>query len=334
VLDWRQALDTGDPALNSARPGNHDLPADRDRTDGTVADDASGHALMRAASMASPVVATVLIALKTWGWSETDSVALLGSLADSLLDLAASLITFFAVRVALVPPDDRHRFGHGKSEAVAGVAQALLIGISSVVVVFEALHRVASPVPVSAPRSGLAVILVSLLLTGLLVAFQRYVSARTQSQAIAADEAHYRMDLLVGVLVGGAVLASAQPGLWWIDPATGALVSAYLVHTATGIARRALRDLLDEELPEVQRARIREVILARDHVRGLHDLRTRSAGAHRFVQVHVELDPDLPLARAHEIGADIEQALRREYAGLEVLIHLDPAGGAVVTSSP
>jgi ferrous-iron efflux pump FieF len=282
--------------------------------------------LLRAASAASPVVALTLILLKSWGWSETSSVAMLSSLADSALDLAASLITFFAIRVALTPADDEHRFGHGKSEAVAGVVQAALITLSAMVVVFEAIRRVSSPAVVSEPVTGLGVMMLSLLLTGALVAFQRFTVARTGSLALAADEAHYRTDLIVAIAVGGAVLVSGAGGWWWVDPAVGLAVAAYLVHAATGIARAALRDLLDEELPAPQREKIRGAILAHDHVLGVHDLRTRSAGRRRFIQVHVELDPALSLAHAHAISDEIEQHLLQTCGDVEVLIHLDPAG--------
>jgi ferrous-iron efflux pump FieF len=281
---------------------------------------------LRAASAASPLVAVTLIVLKGWGWSETSSVAMLSSLADSALDLAASLITFFAIRVSLTPADDEHRFGHGKSEAVAGVIQAALIALSSAVVVFEAVRRMSSPATVSEPAAGVGVMAVSLVLTGALVAFQRWTVARTGSLALAADEAHYRTDLIVAVAVGGAVLASGGDGLWWVDPAVGLAVAAYLAHTATGIARTALRDLLDEELPAPQRERIRGVILAHDHVLGVHDLRTRSAGRRRFIQVHVELDPALSLVAAHAISDEIENHLLQSCGDVEVLIHLDPAG--------
>ncbi len=282
--------------------------------------------LLRTASFASPLVALLLIALKAWGWWQTGSVALLSSLADSLLDLAASLITFFAIRVSLTPPDDEHRFGHGKSEAVAGIVQAALIALSAMFVVLEAVRRLSAPTLVHAPAAGVSIIAVSLVATALLVVFQRWVVRRTGSFALTADEAHYRTDLLSGLAVGAAILAGARAGWWWVDPLVGLAVAAWLVHTASGIARLALRDLLDAELPRAERARVRRLILGHDHVRGVHDLRTRSAGQRRFIQVHVELDPALTLEQAHQISDEIERELLAALDDAEILIHLDPAG--------
>jgi ferrous-iron efflux pump FieF len=282
--------------------------------------------LLRLASTASPLVALTLIGLKLWGWWSTSSVAMLGSLADSLLDLIASLITFFAVRIALTPPDDEHRFGHGKSEAIAAVMQSVLISVSALVVVLEAIQRLLVPAAVAAPGAGLVVIALSLLLTLCLVTLQRVASRRTGSRALAADEAHYRTDLFAGLAVAVAIVASGPGGWSWVDPAVGVLVAAYLVNTAIEVARGAVQELLDEELPEPEREAIRQIVLAHPMVLGLHDLRTRRAGRRQFIQVHLELDPDRTLADAHAIGAQVERDLVRRWGDAEVLIHLDPAG--------
>lgn len=285
--------------------------------------------LLRIASMVSPVVALLLIALKAWGWQATTSVALLASLADSLLDLVASVITFLAIRLALTPPDDRHRFGHGKSEALAGVVQASLIIVSAMFVVYEAMARLVQPAAlVQAPATGVAIMVLSVLLTVALVLFQRWAARRTGSLALAADSAHYRSDLILSLLVIAGTLGGAMPAWRLADPAVGLAAAAWLVHVASGLFREAMRDLLDEELPVPERERLVTLIRTHPQVRGVHDLRSRSSGRQRFAQVHVELDPDLTLQRAHEISDEIEAKVMAAFERMEVLIHLDPAGGS------
>lgn len=284
--------------------------------------------LLRRASLASPAAALLLVLLKGWAWQATGAVSMLASLADSLLDLVASLLTVVAIRVALTPPDERHRFGHGKSEAVASLVQALLIAASALYVVVEAFARLGVPGrTVQVPAVGVTVMAVSVVVTAALIAFQRWAAARTGSMALRADEAHYRTDLLLAVAVALGTWVGARPAWHWVDPAVGLLAAAYLVATASGIVRRALRDLLDEEWPPQERARAMRLVCSHRHVRGAHDLRTRTSGWQRFLQVHAELDPSLTLAQAHTISEEIAACLRREFGALEVMIHLDPAVG-------
>ncbi|NIW23662.1 MAG: cation diffusion facilitator family transporter, partial [Gammaproteobacteria bacterium] len=247
--------------------------------------------LMTAAGYASVGVALSLVSLKIWAWLATDSVAMLSSLADSLLDLLASGITLVAVRVAISPADREHRFGHGKSEGIAGLVQAVIITGSAGYVCLRAIERLLSPSAVESPSVGIGVMLVSLVLTVSLVAFQRFVVRRTRSLAIAADAVHYRSDVLTNLAVLAAILLSSNWGLHIFDPLLGLLVVALILWSVAIIVREALDVLLDRELPENDRLRISEIARAHPEVLGLHDLRTRSAGATKFVQFHLELDP-------------------------------------------
>jgi len=285
--------------------------------------------LMRLATYASVATASVLVLLKLAAWAMTDSVSLLSTLIDSLLDVAASLITLFAIRQALTPPDAEHRFGHGKAEPLAALGQAGFIAGSSLLLLVQAGPRLINPQPLSSPEVGFAVMGFSILATFALTRFQASVSRRTGSLAIKADSAHYLSDLLVNVSVIVAFLLSTQLGWYLADPICALLVAAYILWTAWGIARGSLDMLMDRELPQDERQRIRALVLAQPEVRGVHDLRTRASGPHRFIQMHLELDGAMSLSRAHEIADDLEQRLSREF-GAEVLIHqdlFDPAKG-------
>lgn len=279
--------------------------------------------LMRLATYASVGVAGLLVLVKLAAWVLTDSVSLLSTLIDSLLDAAASLIMLFAVREALTPPDAEHRFGHGKAEPLAALGQSAFITGSALFLLFEAVQRLVDPRPVQQPEVGLAVMGFSIVATFILTRFQRHVVRRSGSLAIAADSLHYLSDLLVNVAVVAALLLSVYAGWGFADPVFALAIAAYILRTAWQIGRGAFDMLMDRELPEAERARIKEIILAEPEVLGLHDLRTRASGPQVFIQFHLELDGCLPLARAHAIADGLERRLSQAFNGAEVLVHQD-----------
>jgi len=282
--------------------------------------------LMQLAGAASVSVATALVGLKGWAWGATGSVALLSSLADSVLDLFASLVTFMALRVAAAPADREHRFGHGKSEAIAGLAQSLLITASAFYVGYQAVRRLLEPAQIMAPRIGVGVMVVSLGLTIALVVFQRFVIRKTRSLAIGADALHYEADILTNLAVLFAIGGNYWLGWYATDPILGLVVVGLILASVRKIAVVALDVLLDRELPGEARGSIREIATEHPDVRGVHDIRTRSSGVAEFIQLHLELDPQLTLSAAHRISDQVEQAIKRRFPRAEIIIHADPVG--------
>lgn len=287
---------------------------------------ASNHRLLRWATRASVTVASILIVAKLGAWLMTDSVALLSSLIDSVLDAIASVVNLVAVAHALTPADREHRFGHGKAEPLAGMAQAAFIAGSAVFLLFEAGHRLLHPRPVSATEIGIVVMLFSIVATLALVTFQRYVARRTGSVAISADSLHYKGDLLANTAVIVALLLSGGLGWTYADPILAAAVGIYILIGAWGIVGQSLDQLMDRELPDDQRARIRAIAMGHSEVMDVHDLRTRTSGIDTFIQLHLELDGALPLVEAHAIADSVELEIMNEFPGAEVMIHQDPAG--------
>ena len=282
--------------------------------------------LVRSAGIASVSVALGLIVLKVWAWLATGSIAMLGSLADSVLDLLASIMTLLAVRFALEPADTEHRFGHGKLEAIAGLVQSFVISGSAAYVGYEAVRRLLVPEPIQAPLAGTAVMLVSLVLTISLVLYQRNVVNRTGSIAISADALHYRADVLTNLAVLAAIAASTWLGWHRADPILGLFVVVAILSSVRSIVLQSFDVLLDRELPADQRGEIARIAMSHGEVLGLHDLRTRTSGTHEFIQFHLELKPELTLARAHEISDEVEEAVKQEFPQAEVIIHADPFG--------
>ena len=283
--------------------------------------------LIKLATSASVVAAISLIGVKTWGWDQTQSVSLLASLIDSTMDSAASLINFFAIRYAMAPADKEHRFGHGKAEALAGLAQALLILVSIGLLLTQTLGRLWNPLVVENTPMGISIMLVSMALTGALVVFQWYVVKRTQSNAIKADSLHYTSDFLMnfGVIIA---LFLASIGYHGADPYFALSIGAFVVYSAWGIAQSAFHLLLDHELSDEQRHLITQLALTQPQVIGMHDLRSRQSGHMQFIQLHLELQEDMLLLEAHGVAEALEHRIMAVFPYADVIIHLDPVSAA------
>ena len=255
-------------------------------------------------------------------------MALLASLADSGLDLVASLITFFAVRYAAEPPDAEHRFGHGKAEAFASLVQAGLVFASAALVGREAIGRMLDPHPVQNEVWGIVVMGLSVVLTGLLITAQSRVLKQTNSVAVSGDRAHYASDLASnGAALAGLVVISFT-GWLLVDAVAGLIVTAILLWSAVGVFREAANQLMDHELPPADRARIVELLTADSRLTDVHQLRTRASGPYVHMQMHVDLDPDLSLEVAHEVVVAGERRVLAEFPQADIIIHADPRGRA------
>ena len=281
---------------------------------------------MRTAAFASVGVSLFLVGLKTFAYFASHSVAMLASLADSALDLFTAGLNLFAIHEALTPADKEHRFGHGKAEPLAGLAQGAFIAASALFLVIQAVQRLISPQPIEHGLQALLVMLVSICLAIGLILYQRHVVRRTGSLAVAADQTHYLGDLATNVGVIIAILLSVELEWIWADPVIALFVAAVLVASAWLVFRKSLDQLMDHELPVSERQKIIEIVRAHPEVMSLHDLRTRKAGLYTFIQVHIELDPEMPLTRAHDVSDMVEQELCAAFDKSEVIIHQDPAG--------
>ncbi|MBB1073337.1 cation diffusion facilitator family transporter [Rhodoferax sp. 4810] len=276
------------------------------------------------ATHASVATAVVLMIAKFGAWVATGSISLLAALIDSSLDAGASLINLLAVRWSLRPPDDKHRFGYGKAQALAALGQATFIAGSALFFALHALDRLLHPRPLTATETGVWVMLFSIVLTLGLLLFQRHVIRRTGSTAIKADAMHYATDLATN----GATIAAllfAQFGLHGADPLFGLAIGGYVLYSAFQIGWDAVQLLLDRELPEPQRQHILALAHQVPQVLGVHDLRTRQSGQSLIIQLHLELDDSLLLIAAHQIAAEVEMQIRAYYPDSDIIIHQDPA---------
>jgi len=279
--------------------------------------------LLLLTGVASVTTAVLLILVKGVAWYLSGSVAMLGSLVDSLMDGAASIVNLLAIRYALVPADAEHRFGHGKAEALAGLGQSVLIVLSALFLLNESAQRLINPEPIEAPLLAVAVMVFATAATLCLLRLQHYTVKRTGSTAIAADSLHYFSDVAMNIGIMVAIIGAAY-GVLWLDGVAGLLIALYVLRAAWKVGAESVQLLLDREMPADVRQVIAAVVARHPQVLGFHQLRTRQAGRTCFIQLHVDMDENLTLREAHRLVDSIEQGIRQQFPDADVIIHQDP----------
>ncbi|HEX7885155.1 MAG TPA: cation diffusion facilitator family transporter [Phenylobacterium sp.] len=285
-------------------------------------------ALTRRVTMLSVATAAVLVTLKLAAWLASGSTAMLASMADSGLDLIASLATAFAVRYAVAPPDAEHRFGHGKAEAFASLLQAGLVFASAALIAREAAGDLMAPHPLRQEGWAVAVMAISTVMTLVLITAQTRVLRRTASVAVSGDRAHYASDLASNLIALAGIAASAWLGINGLDAAAAVAIAALLLWGAVGVFREAASQLMDRELPDAERAQIVALATEDPRLTGVHQLRTRASGPYVHIQLHADLDPQLTLEAAHQVIVAAEKRILTAFPAADIIIHADPRGRA------
>ena len=282
--------------------------------------------LSQRAALASVAVAFSLLVAKGWAAVETDSTAMLGSLADTTLDLVASLFTLAGVRIAALPADHDHRFGHGKAEALVALGQVVLIAVSAIVIGWRSIDRLLNGAPTANAEFGIGVSTVAILLTLLLLSYQRRVIAKTGSVAIRTDSIHYRSDLALNAAVIAALVLDQYLRLRGADALFGLAIAVWLLWGAGKAAGHSLDQLMDAEWPVEKREAFLSACADYPELAGMHDVRTRTSGVHDFIQFHVWVPEDWSVREAHDRLDRVEEDLQRRFPGTEIFLHLDPEG--------
>lgn len=284
------------------------------------------NSLNRSAALASIAVAMLLVGLKAWAALSTGSTAMLGSLADTVLDLVASVATLAGVWVAAQPADEKHRFGHGKAEALAAMFQVVLISISALTLAFRSVQQWLAGTRPEGAEGGIAVSVIAMAATLALLAWQRHVIRKTGSLAISTDHVHYQSDLLLNLAVIAALALDQYAGVAGADPFFGLAIALWLGWGAWGASQAAVDQLMDHEWNQERRATFLAAVARHPEIKGLHDLRTRTSGNRDFVQFHLAVNPEMTIQQAHVVMDEVEAILAKEFPGVEILIHPDPEG--------
>lgn len=279
---------------------------------------------VKASSIVTMIMVSLMIATKAWAWLASGSASMLGSLTDSLMDITATLMSFLVLSYALRPADDDHRFGHGKAEALAGLGQAAFIAGSGCLLAFHGIERLINPVELTHSLLGVWVSIFAIVCTLVIVFVQNKVVKHTESIAIKADSVHYKGDLILNAAVLLAILL-AYYGVLYADPLFAIGVAGYLLYNSWDIATESASHLMDKELPDEEKQSIFEIARNHDDVYGVHGIRTRQGGKVKFIQLHLELDDNLPLIRAHKVADEVEAMISARFESeVDILIHLDP----------
>lgn len=279
--------------------------------------------LVTSAAWTATIVATILLIFKVFAWWVTGSVSLLASLIDSLLDISASVVNLLVIRYSLQPADKEHRFGHGKAESLAALAQAMFISGSALFLILNGIERLFRPAELHSPQVGVYVSIFAIIVTYGLVRFQKYVVKKTGSQAIAADSLHYQSDLYLNIAILIALVLTWM-GVTQADAVFAIGLGVYILYSAFKMVMNAIQTLLDRKLPDEEIKQIRTCCLSVDDVIGVHQLRTRMSGPTRFIQLHLELEDQISLIEAHRISDEVERKLLELFPDADILIHQDP----------
>jgi len=282
--------------------------------------------LKKYAAIASVSLAVFLIIFKLIAFLKTDSLAIFSSLADSITDLFASMVSFVAIYFSNKPASPQHRYGYGKSEALSAFLQAVFVGASGLFVILDGIKRLLHPVVITQTGIGIFVMLFSIFITGLLVLFQTYVANKTNSLAIKADRAHYTVDFLTNATVVLSLVLVHFFGFAYFDVIGALFISAYLLYNAYILAKESVEQITDKELAPEIKEKIEEIVRQSKGVHGIHDLRTRSLGDIYYFEFHLEIDGSISLLKAHEMTDAVEHKILALYPNSQILIHQDPYG--------
>lgn len=282
--------------------------------------------LKKAAATASIMLSGGLCLLKIFGAFYTGSLAILSSLIDSLADVFASSVSYVAIRFSTRPASQEHRYGYGRAESISALVQSAFIAGSGLFVMYDGIGRLITPKPMEKPGLGIVIMLLSLSATILLIVFQKYVARKTSSPAIAADSAHYTVDVLTNLSIVLSLIVVKYFHIGWFDVLTAFVISAYLIYNAYKIAAEAVSALTDRELSEDIRQKVIDIVINSEGIDGYHDFRSRDLGGLYFFEIHLELDGNLTLNKTHELTDNVEEKIKKAFPGAQVIIHQDPYG--------
>jgi len=277
----------------------------------------------------SVAVAVAVLALKATAWWVTGSVALYADALESIVNVAAALAALLAVRLSALPADANHPYGHSKAEYFSAVLEGALIIVAALLILHEAWGAFQAPRAPEQAGIGLAVAAVA---SGINAAWALFLGRRgkaLRSPALMADARHLWADVVTsaGVLVGVGLVTLT--GLLWLDPLLAALTAVNIIFSGWRLLRESVGGLMDEAVPPATMERIRRIVA--EQASGAieaHDLRSRHAGRHTFLEFHLVVPGDMRVSESHEICDRIEAALKAELEDAIITIHVEPEAKA------
>lgn len=277
----------------------------------------------RGAAALSILSNSILVALKLIVGLVTGSVSIISEAIHSATDLAASLIAFFSVSAADVPPDEDHPFGHGKIENISGVVEAILIFIAAGYILYEAFRKFQAGREIDT-LPGIIVMFISMAANFFISNWLFKVSEKTDSVALAADAHHLRIDVWTSAGVFAGLVLIRITGLFILDPIIAIIVAGLIFKVAFDLTREAGGPLVDIRLPEKEVECVTRILRAEPKIIAFHKLRTRKSGAHRHIDVHIIVSEVMSIGEAHDLAEEIEDRIRKELCGAHIITHVEP----------
>lgn len=271
------------------------------------------------------VISALLIIFKIYGFSQTNSVSILASLLDSIMDVVISLINITAIIYATKPADDDHKFGHNAIEDIVGLIQATFIATSALFIVYKATTNFSHAQTITNNIDGIIVMCVSTAALLLIVIYQKIAIKQTDSTIVKSDSLHYTSDILTNLVIIVSLILTTNSKFKLVDPILALLIATYIIYVAYEIGKKCFDNLMDKELEEKELKEIHQIIISQEGVKGYHELKTRRSGNRIFIQAHVDIDKTLSFIQAHIITDKLEDNLLKAYNNSEIIIHSDPA---------
>ncbi|WP_200762222.1 cation diffusion facilitator family transporter [Nitrosophilus alvini] len=288
--------------------------------------------LQKGATVIASIVAGILVIIKLVIGIMSGSVAVLASAIDSILDIFVSMFNYFALHNAEKPPSEKFNYGLGKIEALAAVIEGTIITMSGLFIFYEAVKNIIEQKELSYLGSSIAVMVISIILTGGLVAYLTYVYKKTGNMVVKSDALHYKTDLLSNsaVLLSLAIVYFTDFHI--IDAIFGILIAIYIIYSAFGLIKEGVLMLMDISLEEEVVEKIRKIIEEEPEITDYHYLKTRKSGPFNFVDVHLVFTPEIPLLAAHKVSDKIEEEIKKidPNAKWHITIHLDPYDDSIM----
>ena len=277
----------------------------------------------------------VLVILKLVVGITTGAISVLSEAAHSSMDLVASIIAFFAVRISARRPDAEHPFGHGKVEDISALAEALLIFIAAIWIIYEAIYKLINPAPLEAIDWGVGVMLFSVIANIIVARLLFIVGKKTESPALIADAWHHRTDIYTsaGVMAGLALIwlggiLFPQLHLNWLDTVAAIAVAILICRAALKLTIDAIKDLIDTSPPPDELMWLSTYLKGLyPTVRSIHRVRIRKSGAARFIDLHIVVDPKMTVSESHAITEKMTTAIREKLEGADLTVHIEPCDG-------
>jgi cation diffusion facilitator family transporter len=280
----------------------------------------------RNAAKLSVISNTSLVILKMIAGVLTGSIGIISEAIHSGVDLAASVIAYYSIKMASLPADEDHKFGHGKYEDVSGLAEAILIFVVAFLIIQESMHKLLDQQIYEIQTTlGIVVMLFSTIVNIVISTYLFRVAKETDSMALYADAQHLRTDVFTSLGVLFSLIIIKFTGMIWVDAATAVVIGLIIAYMAFAISKKAFGNLVDISLPPEEEEKLREIICKyEDEIISIHKFRTRKAGAERFIEFHLMIEANLTIREGHLLTELIEADIKKEFPTAKISIHMEP----------